>query len=129
MAMVDVVVGLALLQLFGFGVLVGRARGRYGVSAPAVTGHEVFERYYRVQMNTIELLVLFVPASYIAARYVAPVWVAGLGAVYLVGRLIYLRAYISDPKSRGLGFGLSVLPTLALVVISLVGAGLSLARG
>ncbi|GAC1620223.1 MAG: hypothetical protein NVS9B10_01730 [Nevskia sp.] len=128
MALVDLIIALALLQLAVFGTLVGRARGRYSVKAPAVTGHEQFERYYRVQLNTIELLVMFVPACWLAARYVAPVWIGLLGGVYLLGRLLYLRAYVREPSTRGLGFVLSFLPTIVLMLIGLVGAGLALAK-
>ena len=128
MAWVDLIVVLALVQLAVFGVLVGRARGRYGVKAPATTGNESFERYYRVQVNTIELLVMFVPGCLLAVHYVASPWVAGLGVVYLVGRLIYLQAYVSEPSRRGLGFGLSFIPIIALLGISLVGSLLALAR-
>ena len=78
----------------------GRARGRYGVKAPAVTGHEGFERAYRVQMNTLELLVALLPALYVAGHYWSPALVAGTGAVYLVGRLLYARAYLRDPSGN-----------------------------
>ena len=70
MEYVALVSGLALLQYVAFGMLVGRARGRYGVKAPAITGHEVFERYFRVQQNTLELLVVMLPAIWLFARYV-----------------------------------------------------------
>ena len=118
---VDLVAVLALIQLVFFGTLVARARGRYHVAAPAVTGHELFERMYRVQMNTVELLVVFLPALYIAARYWSPVYVAIAGAVYLVGRMVYWRAYTEAPAKRELGFVLSMAPTVALLVAALVG--------
>jgi glutathione S-transferase len=117
---VDLVAVLAVIQMIFFGVLVGRARGRYGVKAPAVSGHELFERAYRVQMNTLELMVAFLPALFIAAKYWPQAYVAGVGAVYLLGRLIYWRSYVADPSSRALGFGLSMLPILALLIGSLV---------
>jgi glutathione S-transferase len=117
----DLVTTVAIAQYIWFGVLVGQARGRYGVHAPAVTGHETFERYYRVQMNTLELLVPLVPAMYLAARYWSPVWVAAAGAVYVLGRFIYLRAYVSDPKTRTLGYSLSAFPLLGLLVAVVAG--------
>jgi uncharacterized MAPEG superfamily protein len=120
--LVDIVALLALLQFLLFGSLVGQARGRYGVKAPAVSGHEQFERIYRVQMNTLELLVLLLPAMYVAARYWPAAWVAGAGAVYLLGRLIYWRAYVADPRRRGLGFLLSIAPVFALLLAALVAA-------
>jgi glutathione S-transferase len=123
MNLVDVVGMLAVLQYVFFGGLVGRARGRYGVKAPAVTGHEGFERIYRVQMNTLELLVAFVPALYVAARYWPPHYIAAIGTVYLIGRLVYWRAYVSG-SSRGLGFNLSMIPVFTLVLAALVPAAL-----
>jgi glutathione S-transferase len=117
----DLVTAVAIAQYIWFGVLVGQARGRYGVHAPAVTGHETFERYYRVQMNTLELLVPMVPAMYLAARYWSPVWVAAAGAVYVLGRFIYLRTYVSDPKTRTLGYSLSAFPLLGLLLAVVAG--------
>ena len=122
MIWVDIVGLLAVVQLFVFGVLVGRARGKYGVAAPATTGHPVFERYYRVQMNTVESLLVFLPGLWLAAKYWSPRYAAVLGVVYLVGRVLYLNAYVSDPKKRSVGFSMSMLPALVLVVAALVGA-------
>lgn len=113
---VDLIALLAVAQLLFFSILVGRARGLYGVRAPAVSGHEMFERAYRVQMNTLELMVAFLPVLYVAARYWPPPWVAGVGAVYLVGRFIYWRSYTAAPASRALGFALSMIPILALLI-------------
>jgi len=121
---VAVVILLALLQFAVFGMLVGRARGRYGVKAPATTGHEVFERYFRVQQNTLEQLVVFVPAAWLFATYVSPTGATILGAVYLVGRTLYLRGYVADPARREIGFALSALP----VVVLLLGAAWGVVR-
>lgn len=118
---VDLVALLAVAQLVFFSVLVGRARGLYGVKAPAVSGHEMFERAYRVQMNTLELMVAFLPTLYIAARYWPDAYVAGIGAVYLIGRLIYWRSYTAAPSSRAVGFALSMIPIMALLIAGLVG--------
>lgn len=122
MAWVDIVGLLSVVQLIVFVVLVGRARGRYGVAAPATSGHPVFERYYRVQMNTVESLIVFLPALWLAARYWSPKYAAILGVIYLAGRMLYLFAYVSDPKKRSLGYSLSMAPTMALVIAALVGA-------
>jgi glutathione S-transferase len=119
---VEIIVALALLQFVYFILRVGAARGKYGVPAPATTGHEIFERYFRVQMNTLEMLVVFVPSIVLFGKYISPLWAAGLGAVYLVGRFIYLRAYVADPKSRSVGFGLSFLPTAIMLLGGLGGA-------
>lgn len=118
---VDLVAVLAVLQLVFFAVLVGRARGLYGVHAPAVSGHEMFERAYRVQMNTVELMVALLPSLFIAAKYWPQSYVASVGAIYLIGRFLYWRSYSADPASRAVGFALSMLPILALVLGALVG--------
>lgn len=117
----DLVAVLAILQLVFFAVLVGRARGLYSVKAPATSGHEMFERAYRVQMNTLELMVAFLPALYLAAKYFPQTYVAAAGAVYLVGRLVYWRSYTARPASRGIGFALSMLPILGLLIGALIG--------
>ena len=88
MALVHLVIGLALLEFFLFGWAVARARTRYQVAAPATTGHEVFERYFRVQMNTLEQLIIFVPSIVLFARYLNAYAAAALGAVFLVGRAL-----------------------------------------
>jgi hypothetical protein len=119
---IDIVAVLAVLQFIFFGALVGRARGTYGVAAPAVLGHEMFERAYRVQMNTLELLVAFLPALFLAAKYWPETVVAAAGSVYLLGRFLYWRAYMRAPRSRALGYGLSAMPILALLLLALVGA-------
>ena len=119
---VELIALLAVVQYMFFGAIVGRARGRYGVKAPAVTGHEGFERAYRVQMNTLELMVALLPSLFVAARFWPASWVAGIGAVYLLGRFIYWRAYIGNPASRSLGFLLSMLPIIALLAMALAGA-------
>lgn len=122
MALVNLIVAVALLQFFAFGIAVARARGKYKVPAPATTGNEVFERYFRVQMNTLELLILFVPAVWMFGSYVSADVAAGLGALYIVGRVIYFFAYIKDPRQRELGFVLSAGPVVALVIGALIGA-------
>jgi glutathione S-transferase len=116
MPFVAIVTVLALVQFFWLAFQVARARGRYGIAAPAVTGNEVFERHFRVQMNTLEQLVLFLPSLWIFATYISPLWAAALGVVFVIGRAIYATSYVRDPKSRSLGFGLSAFPTLALMI-------------
>jgi glutathione S-transferase len=119
---VHIVAVLAILQFFLFGVLVGRARRRHGIKAPAVSGHELFERAFRVHVNTLEQLVGFLPALLIANVYWPNAMVAGVGAVYLVGRFLYRHLYLADPSRRRAGFLLTVIPTFTLLAASLVGA-------
>ena len=96
MAYVDIVTALAVLQFLVFGFKVGKARGRYGVKAPAVTGNEVFERHFRVQQNTLEQLIAFLPGLYLFSHYYSPRVAAGLGLVYLIGREMYAFTYVKD---------------------------------
>ena len=127
MAYVDIVTALALLQFVWFGIEVARARERYGVKAPAITGNDLFERHFRVQQNTLETLVILVPSLFLFSHYFNPLWAAGLGVIYLIGRQIYSTSYVKDPKSRSAGYALSALPVLILVLGGLVGAIMRLA--
>ena len=122
MAYVDIVTALALLQFMVFGFRVSKARGRYGVVAPAVAGNEVFERYFRVQQNTLEQLIVFLPALYVFSHYYNPLIAAALGVIYLIGREVYAFAYARNPKRRGLGYLLTAIPTVILIVGGLLGA-------
>lgn len=129
MAWVDMIGLLAVAQLFVFGALVGRARAKYGVAAPATTGHPIFERYYRVQMNTAETLIVFLPGLWLAAKYWPPKYAALLGVIYLVGRVFYLTRYVSDPRKRSAAFAISAAPAAVLVLMALIGAIRALMRG
>ena len=122
MPYVAIVTVLALLQFFWFGWQVGVARTKYNIAAPAVSGNEMFERVFRVHMNTQEQLVVFLPALWIFAGYISPLWAAVLGAVFIVGRALYARTYVKDPKSRSPGFAMTALPILALLVGILIWA-------
>jgi glutathione S-transferase len=126
MAYVDIVTALALLQFIVFAFRVGKARGTYSIKAPATTGNEVFERYFRVQQNTLEQLVMLLPGLYLFSHYGNPLWAAALGLVYLVGREIYAATYVKDPAKRSLGYGLTALPILILIAGGLIGAVLHL---
>ncbi len=121
MIWVELVTILALVQFTVFGFFVGAARVKHGVPAPAQSGHEMFDRAFRVHMNTLETLVVLLPSMWIAAQHWAPRWAAALGAVYLVGREIYRQAYLADPKKRSMGYGLSFLPAAVLAVMALAG--------
>ena len=129
MAYVDIVTVLAILQFIAFGFKVGGARAKYGVKAPATTGNELFERLFRIQQNTLELLVGFIPGVYLFSRYFNPLWAAALGVIYLVGRQIYAAAYAKDPAKRSLGYGLSFLPVAVLLIGGLIGAVWRLVHG
>jgi len=122
MAYVDIVTALAVLQFLVFGFKVGKARGRYGVKAPAVTGNEVFERHFRVQQNTLEQLIAFLPGLYLFSHYYSPRVAAGLGLVYLIGREMYAFTYVKDPAKREIGYALTLLPIAILILGGLFGA-------
>ncbi len=129
MEAIAIVTALALIQLFAFGFLVGKARGKYGVSAPAISGNANFEREFRVHQNTLEQLVILIPAMWMFGMYVHALTAAGLGLLFVLSRFIYWNAYLKDPKSRSPGFGIGAVCTIALVLGSLIGAALALLRG
>jgi glutathione S-transferase len=122
MSYVTIVVVLALLQFIWFGIAVGRARSRYNVPAPATSGNDLFDRHYRVQMNTLEQLAVFLPAIWLSGSMVDSRWAAGLGVVYLIGRFVYAASYVGDPKKRGLGFMLTSMPSLIMLAAVLIAA-------
>lgn len=126
MVLTILAVMVALLQFVYFGIEVGRARGRFGVEAPAISGHPEFERYFRVHMNTLEQLAVLVPSSIAFAFLVSDLWAAVAVAVYIVGRFIYFRSYVSDPSKRGLGFMLSAFPAWIMALGSIIAAVMSL---
>ena len=103
---------LTVLLLFATAFMVGRARGKFGIKAPATAGHEGFERAFRVQMNTQESALMFLPALWAAAAF---------GAAWLVGRVWYAVAYANPAGNRGPGFLIGMLALLALVVQALWG--------
>ncbi len=100
---------LVVLLLLFTGLNVARARGRYGIKAPAVTGHEMFERAFRIQMNTLENAVLMLPALWVFAGFVDDRGAAVLGGLWIAARVWYAVAYQNDPKKRGPGFGIAML--------------------
>jgi glutathione S-transferase len=122
MPLVHLVIALALVEFLLFGVAVSRARARYGIPAPATTGNEAFERYFRVQMNTLEQLIVFVPSVLLFARYVNAYLAAALGVVFLIGRAVYFQGYVRSAQGRHIGFLLSVIPNVALLIGAIIGA-------
>ena len=126
MELVAIVLGLVLAQYLYFTLRCGQARGRLGIPAPAMTGAPEFERRLRVQENTIEQLVIFVPALLLFARYASEPVAAGLGLVFILGRALYARGYLQDPAKRGPGFGLTLLANGVLLLGGLVGAVVAL---
>ena len=126
MAYLAIVTALALLEYMGIAILVGRARGKYGIKAPATSGHEVFDRTFRVHQNTLEQLMIFLPSLWLFGTYVRPRWGAAIGLAFIVGRVLYVRGYIADPEKRGLGFGIGFVANALLLLGGLAGAIYSL---
>lgn len=124
MVYVYLVTLLILLEYLIFGYLVSRARSRHGVVAPAVTGHPEFERYHRVQQNTIEQLVVVLPAMWIFGLTLSGLWAAALGVVFVVARGWYAHGYITSKSGGGrhYGFMLGLYATVALLVGAGIGA-------
>ncbi len=112
---------LTVLLLFGTGFAVAHARGKYGIKAPAVSGHPAFERAYRVQMNTLEQTVMFLPTLWLAANYGFSGWAGIAGLVWLVGRVWYAAAYLRDAGKRGPGFTLALLGWAVTLVMACIG--------
>ena len=99
---------LICLLMLATGINVGRARGRYGIKAPAVTGHEMFERAYRIQMNTLENAAMVLPTLWVNAAFISDRGAAALGTAWLASRVWYALAYQQDPARRGPAFGISM---------------------
>ena len=93
---------------------VSRARSKYKIQAPAVTGNKVFERIYRVQMNTLESFVIFIPSLWLYAIYISDKGAGVAGILWIIGRIWYADAYEKDAKKRGPGFLISMLTTMGL---------------
>jgi uncharacterized membrane protein YecN with MAPEG domain len=102
-------------------MLVGAARAKSGIDAPAVTGDESLERAYRVQMNTLEQLVIVLPTLWLCGWYFDPLVAALLGLGFFLGRVLYRAGYVKDPAKRGPGFGIGFAATLGLILTALWG--------
>ena len=126
MEAIAIVTILALIQYFVFGVQVGQMLVKHGVKAPAISGHPEFERMIRVQQNTLEQLVMFLPALWIYGSFGQPLWAAAAGIVFIIGRFIYRRGYVNEPSKRGTGFTISIIATSFLLIAGLIAAGYDL---
>jgi glutathione S-transferase len=115
-----IVTGLALIEYMYFSFQVGMGRGKYGVAAPATSGNEQWERLYRVQQNTLEQLMVFLPALWLFAWFISPTIGALIGVAFLIGRIMYFLGYVADPGKRGAGF---LIGFVACVILLLGGIG------
>ena len=121
MEQVALVTLLMSLQCIYFSLKVGQARGKYGVKAPATSGNELFERVNRIHLNTLELLVVTLPAMWVFGYYLNWSSAALLGVVFIAGRFIYAAAYLQAPEKRSRGMLIGFLATLALILGGLWG--------
>ena len=121
-ALPALVTALALLLYQATALLVGRARFQHKVMPPAVSGPPEFERVLRVQQNTLEQLVFFLPALWLAALFGSLQLASLLGFIWVGGRVAYAVGYIQAPEKRGPGFGISFLSSIILLVMGLAGA-------
>jgi glutathione S-transferase len=112
---------LAVIIYAWTGIRVARARVKYDVKAPATTGNPDFERVYRVQANTGEQIVQFLPCLWLFAASFGDLWAAAIGIVWPIGRVVYAIGYSKAAERRGPGFGLTVLPTVVLAIGAIVG--------
>ncbi len=122
MEYISLVVIIALIEYLFFQGVVGKARGDYQIKAPAITGDQNFERKFRVQQNTLEQLIVFIPAIYLAGIYANEIAAALLGSLFLIGRPIYYRGYVNNPSRRGTGMLIGYIPTVLLLLMALVGS-------
>jgi glutathione S-transferase len=114
---------LALLEYSVLGAMVGRARQKYGVEAPATTGNPEFERYFRVHENTLENLIVFLPALWIFSLSVNYHFGVALGALFLIARIIYASGYLKAPAKRAPG----AMATFAINGILVLGSVIAIA--
>ena len=122
---IAVVTVLALLQVFSFAFLVGKQRVKHGVKAPDISGEAEFERAFRVHQNSVEQLVIFIPALWLFGYYVHSLIGAGIGLIFIVARFVYRGSYLNNPESRTAGFGIGALSMMVLLLGGLVGAVVS----
>jgi glutathione S-transferase len=111
---------LALMLYFYMAVRVAKARARFGVKAPAITGNVDFERVYRVQVNTLEWMPIFLPSLWLFAIYVSDVIAALIGLVWIAGRAMYMVSYAQAAEKRGPGFGTQALAASTLLLGALI---------
>ncbi len=121
MELVYLTILLALVEYTIFTALVGRARARYGIKAPAMTGHPDFERTNRVHYNMLENLATFIPTVLLFAIYLDARWAAGLGFLFVIGRAAYAIGYLQAAEKRAVGAGISGLTNIALLLGALFG--------
>ena len=112
----------ALALYYWMTIAVSQARRKYKILAPAIIGNPDFERVFRVQMNTLEWLPIFLPALWLCAFYVDPRVAAGLGVVWIIGRAMFMQGYIATPDKRHAGYIVQTIAAILLWIGALSGA-------
>ncbi|MEH2565434.1 MAPEG family protein [Bradyrhizobium sp. AZCC 2289] len=107
---------LAILFYFFTSIQVSKARAAFGIKVPATSGNPDFERMFRVQMNTLEWMPIFLPSLWLFAVYISDAVAAGLGVVWIAGRILYLIGYSEAAAKRGRGFGIQASAAIILWV-------------
>ncbi|MDD1519733.1 MULTISPECIES: MAPEG family protein [Bradyrhizobium] len=107
---------LAIAFYFFTAINVSRSRTKTGVKVPAMAGHPDFERAFRIQMNTLEWMPIVLPALWLFAIYVSDAIAAGIGAIWIIGRIVYFVGYSQAAAKRGTGFAIRALAAMALWV-------------
>ncbi len=100
---------------------VGLARKKFGINAPETQGPVAFLSVLRVQANTVEQLVLFLPALWMCAYFLNDQFSALTGLVWVAGRIIYALGYYQAPEKRSIGFGIASLSTMVLIAGTVAG--------
>jgi glutathione S-transferase len=100
---------LAVSLYFFTSAQVGKARQAFGIKAPAISGHPDFERVFRVQMNTLEWMPIFLPSLWLFAIYISDPIAAAIGLVWIAGRTLYMFGYSQAANKRGRGFGIQAM--------------------
>jgi uncharacterized membrane protein YecN with MAPEG domain len=105
---------LAIAFYFFTAINVSRSRTKTGVKVPAMSGHPDFERAFRIQMNTLEWMPIFLPALWLFAIYISDAIAAGIGVVWIIGRIVYFVGYSKAAAKRGMGFAIQSITAMAL---------------
>ena len=123
----ELVTLLALVVYLGTLVYCGRMRSRHRIMAPATSGHPAYERAFRIQQNTLEQLVAFVPSLWLFSLLVNPRIGAIPGAIWVLGRVVYAVSYARAPERRGPGFIVAFIVLIVLLAGALVKAVVTIA--
>ncbi len=119
---------LALIVYFVITVNVSRTRVKFKIPGPQISGNPYFERALRIQQNTLEQLMLFLPALWLFSSLLSPAWANGIGIVWIISRIVYAVRYYQAAEKRTLSFAISALMILILLLGSLVSVIMTLLK-